>query len=319
MNLNQLEYLAKIVECGSMNQAAKELYVAQSTLSRSILALEEELGVHLLKRSNQGVSLTSDGTSVYKDIKSILEIVDSAYGKWKKLSIPKDLLEGNIRIIACSLMCKFLVNDVFDSFYESYPKLCLELQENMSVVSAFPDYLYKQNCNIGLNFFTAKEEESVYRYAEMHKMHINILGEDTVGLFLCRDNPLADKDKIYLDDLKNLRFVGDLTSSEFIEDFVPYFNNDYSYRFNRIDTWIQIVERDRASTILAKSNARFINNENIVVRHIEGVDMPYYYYLIYPEKHLLSVAEEKMIEIIQEYFSGKHRFLGEIDLQEDKK
>lgn len=312
MKLNQLEYLAKIVECGSMNQAARELYVSQSTLSRSILSLEEELGIRLLKRSNQGIFLTSDGENVYKDIQAILEITNSAYEKWKKLSTPKELLEGNVRVIACSLMCKILVNDVFDSFYESYPKLRLELEENISLISSFPDYLYKHNCNIGLNFFTNKEEETIYHYAEMHKMHINILGKDTLGLFLCKDNPLACKNKIYIDDLKNLRFVGAFTSSEFTEDFVKYFNNDYSYRFSSLDTWIQIVERDRASTILAKSNARFIHNENIVVRHIEDVDIPYYYYLIYPEKHLLSVAEEKMIEIIQEYFSGKHWFSDEI-------
>lgn len=306
MKLNQLEYFSKIVEYGSMNQAARNLFISQSALSRSILTLEEELGVQLLKRSNQGISLTNDGQTVYEDIKSILEIIDSTREKWRNLSTSKDFLEGNIHIMACSLMCKVLVNNIFDNFYELYPKLRLELQENMSVISLFPDHLYKNNCNIGLNFFTAKDKDTVYHYADMHKMHIDILAEDTLGLFLSKENALAYSEKIYLKDLKALRFVGDLTSNEFTSDFIQYFNNDCPYRFNKLDTWISIVGRNRAATILTKGNAQFIENENIIVRHIEDVNLCYYYYLIYPEKYLLSVAEEKMIEIIREYFSNKN-------------
>ena len=43
MTIQQCKYVLKIAECGSFNEAAKQLFVAQSTLSVSVKSLEDEL------------------------------------------------------------------------------------------------------------------------------------------------------------------------------------------------------------------------------------------------------------------------------------
>ena len=58
MTLTQINYVIKIVECGSMNKAAEQLYVAQPSLTGAIKELEKELGFSLFNRSGKGVSLT---------------------------------------------------------------------------------------------------------------------------------------------------------------------------------------------------------------------------------------------------------------------
>lgn len=63
MKMKQLEYLLKIVQCGSISRAAQELFVSQPTLTKSVLSLEEEYGVKLLVRKSRGVELTQEGKS----------------------------------------------------------------------------------------------------------------------------------------------------------------------------------------------------------------------------------------------------------------
>ena len=43
MTLQQLRYVASIAECGSLSKAARELYIAQPSLSKAIAELEKEI------------------------------------------------------------------------------------------------------------------------------------------------------------------------------------------------------------------------------------------------------------------------------------
>ena len=58
MTLTQLKYAITVSEAGSMNQAAKELFISQPSLSLAIRDLEEEIGVELFRRSSRGILLT---------------------------------------------------------------------------------------------------------------------------------------------------------------------------------------------------------------------------------------------------------------------
>ena len=61
MTLTQLKYVITIADTGSMNEAAKLLFISQPSLSLALKELENEIGTELFKRSNRGVVLTPDG------------------------------------------------------------------------------------------------------------------------------------------------------------------------------------------------------------------------------------------------------------------
>ena len=61
MTLQQLKYAVKVAEKGSINEAAKELYISQPSLSGAIKELESETGVELFRRTNRGVTVTPEG------------------------------------------------------------------------------------------------------------------------------------------------------------------------------------------------------------------------------------------------------------------
>ncbi len=73
MTIQQCKYVLKIQKTGSFNEAAKELFVAQSSLSGSIKLLEGELGIRIFERSKNGVLLTSEGAEFVRYAAQLVE------------------------------------------------------------------------------------------------------------------------------------------------------------------------------------------------------------------------------------------------------
>ena len=61
MTLQQLRYALTIADCGSMNEAAKQLFISQPSLSETMKELETEIGFDIFLRSNRGIMITPDG------------------------------------------------------------------------------------------------------------------------------------------------------------------------------------------------------------------------------------------------------------------
>ena len=83
MTLQQLLYIVKIAETGSLSRAAERLYVAQPSLTASVRELEKEIGVTLFNRTGRGVTLTADGAAFLPYARSVLEQYENlldAYG-----------------------------------------------------------------------------------------------------------------------------------------------------------------------------------------------------------------------------------------------
>lgn len=102
MNVETLKYFQYIAKYKNITQAAKHLYVSQSTLSRHIMSLENELGVKLFERNSKMLALTDAGKMLYADADSFINHMDSlvknvvAAGKGQsgilKITTPKSLV-----------------------------------------------------------------------------------------------------------------------------------------------------------------------------------------------------------------------------------
>ena len=62
MDIRELEYFITVSELNNFTAAAERLHVSQPAISKAIHKLEEELGVHLLDRTQKKVLLTEEGT-----------------------------------------------------------------------------------------------------------------------------------------------------------------------------------------------------------------------------------------------------------------
>ncbi|KAA6001997.1 LysR family transcriptional regulator [Pantoea sp. M_5] len=76
MNLRRLKYFVKIVDIGSLTQAAEVLHIAQPALSQQVATLENELDQQLLIRTKRGVTPTEAGKILYGHARTILRTTE---------------------------------------------------------------------------------------------------------------------------------------------------------------------------------------------------------------------------------------------------
>ncbi len=86
MTLNQLQYFQTVARTENYHLAAEELYISQPSLSRSISALEKELGVLLFEKSGRGIIITKSGRLFLEYVNRILDECQIATYKMKQLS-----------------------------------------------------------------------------------------------------------------------------------------------------------------------------------------------------------------------------------------
>ena len=119
ISLKQLEIFVTIVECGNFTEAGRRLYLAQSTVSSHISALEDALRVSLFRReSKRSIELTADGKRVYeyaKDVVTKCAALESATVG----AIKRELVIG-----ASSAPAKCLLPRQVMRFTRTYPACC---------------------------------------------------------------------------------------------------------------------------------------------------------------------------------------------------
>lgn len=73
MTLQQMRYIIEVAERGSMNEAAKSLFISQPSLTSAIRELEKELSITIFNRSNRGIDLTTEGSEFLGYARQVLE------------------------------------------------------------------------------------------------------------------------------------------------------------------------------------------------------------------------------------------------------
>ena len=73
MTLQPLKYIIGIVNSGSINEAAKRLFISQPSLSKAVRELENELNFEIFRRSSKGISLSLEGTEFLSYARQVVE------------------------------------------------------------------------------------------------------------------------------------------------------------------------------------------------------------------------------------------------------
>jgi LysR family nitrogen assimilation transcriptional regulator len=127
MNFRRLQYFVKIVDVGSLTQAADILHVAQPALSQQIATLEAETRQQLLVRTKRGVTPTAAGTALYRHAQLILRQVEQARADMKSAS---QGLSGAVSVgLAPGTAAADLAVPLLRTVRERHPGIVLYLNE----------------------------------------------------------------------------------------------------------------------------------------------------------------------------------------------
>jgi LysR family nitrogen assimilation transcriptional regulator len=115
MDLRQLRYFVKVVECGNVTRASEALHIAQPAISQQMRNLERDLGMQLLERSVQGVAPTAAGQTLYRHA---IELLRQA-----------ELPQGRVSVAMPSSTARMVAIPLARTIRDRYPGIALELVE----------------------------------------------------------------------------------------------------------------------------------------------------------------------------------------------
>ena len=123
-NLSSYRIFYTVANTGNISKAAKELYISQPAISKSIQKLEESVSCKLFSRSSRGVVLTDEGKLLYEHVSEAFETLTMGEEKLKR-SI--ELGVGHLKIGVSSTLCKYLLLPYLKEFIRQNPHISISI------------------------------------------------------------------------------------------------------------------------------------------------------------------------------------------------
>ncbi|SDC22462.1 DNA-binding transcriptional regulator, LysR family [Paenibacillus sp. UNCCL117] len=193
MEFRQLQYFVKVARKQHVTQAAEELHVAQSAVSRQIHQLEKELGVPLFVQKGRNLQLTPVGKLFLSRAESILSDLERAVSEVHEFMDPE---QGEIRIGFPHSLGIHLLPTVVARFRESHPKVKFRLRQG-TYNSLIRDVMKGE---IDLSFISPLPEKHSHVTGEL------LLQEELFAI-VPQGHALSGQEVIRLEQLKDESFV----------------------------------------------------------------------------------------------------------------
>ncbi len=176
MELRQLRAFTKAAETLNFTEAAKALYVTQSSFSQSIKMLEEELNVTLFHRNSHEVSLSQAGMELLPFARQTLQQADNCKNRMN------DLLKLRVGTLNVGVTHSFslLMNETIMLFLKTYPGIKLNIYYKTM------DELMEMLTRRALDFVLSFKPSDNYPQIESH-----MLFDDCLSAIVTKDHPLA--------------------------------------------------------------------------------------------------------------------------------
>lgn len=195
MNLDLLRSFFAVVEHGSLNQAAERLRVSQSTLTRQMQALEQEIGGALLERGPGGVALTATGRLLLDRMKPLLTEFDAALGEVRKRARGKS---SALRIgYMPSASARFL-HPALSALRRTHPTI------KVTLVDLSPGEQIEALREGGIDLAFLRDPGTFLR----REFYVRRLASLPIIVALADTHPRAGEKAIRLEDLRTDLFVG---------------------------------------------------------------------------------------------------------------
>ncbi len=294
MKTERLDEFIVLSEKKRFSEAADELYISQSTLSRHIQELEDELGVELFDRNSKGVNLSYFGEILLPYAQKIIHLSDEMI---KTFENAKKQYNSTVRIgVVRNWMYTEFANVIWD-FGSANKELRIDIRQ-------CPDLELK-------SLMESKEISIAFARELMENRSIDDFSrlpfsKDEVHCLIPKDDPLVAKSAIRMEDLRGHTFMlhNEKSILHLIEnDVIESCGYEVSYSYRGVDLYetIAMFEGNVSVSLVFGSN---LLNESMKETHvIRSFDPPIYTCtnLVY-NKNILNPAEEQFISFCKKRF-----------------
>lgn len=287
MDAKQLSYFLAIAEEKSFSKAAKRCFISQQALSKTVINLENELNCSLFVRESTGVELTEQGRKLRKHAIAYL-----SYHK-KIMDEMMEKEENQERIFTLGYatgMLQQFPNDFLSKFVMKYPNI------QFKVVS-YPDDSYNRslrNYELDVSFCSMIPNPQTVKilYHFTHKAF----------LLVSKNHPLAKKEKISMEDLRNLDFItmnNDTELNENVDEVFKQFKfkNQICISPSEYDLCYQMLLTGKYASLYATHYKD--PQHQLIKKEVEDLDIDYHFYLITQEDTIVTPIMQELIESVK--------------------
>lgn len=192
MELRQLKYFVKSAEYLNFSEAAKHLFITQSTLSQQIKQLEFELGFTLFLRNSRHIVLTEAGEEF---LPYALKTIQDAEDGVQRLYDLQHVKTGTLRVGVTYSLSTVLTEGVLE-FMKVYPDIKLEI--------------YYKTVNELLHLLQERKLDFILSYeplTDTPDVDSMPLFENALSVVVNNDHPLSARKRLSLSELQNCRLV----------------------------------------------------------------------------------------------------------------
>ena len=195
MTLQQLKYAVTVADSGSMNEAAKRLFISQPGLSGMIRELEDELGIDIFLRSNRGITITPEGE----------EFLGYARQVCQQYSLLEDRYTGNhgkkhfsVSMQHYSFAVKAFVETVKQAGMEEY-EFAVHETRTYEIIENVKNF----KSELGVIYINDFNRQVITKLLNENGLEFTPLFECNTYVYLWSGHPLANKEIINFDQLQD--------------------------------------------------------------------------------------------------------------------
>ncbi|MBW4838579.1 MAG: LysR family transcriptional regulator [Paenibacillaceae bacterium] len=290
MDIRQMQVLIEVARQRSFTKAAEVMYITQPTISKTIKAMEEELGVVLFDRVGKKIELTDAGRIIATQAQ---QIVTSFQNLTAELDDLRNLKKGHLRIGLPPMVGASFFPKVIGEFHQRYPDITIQLFEDgakkveQDVAGGLLD--------VGVVVLpTVEAELSCFPFVE-----------EKLNLVVHPSHPLAARESADLAELSQDGFV------LFREDFTLHdriigecakagFQPHVIYESSQWDLISEMVAVGLGITLLPETICREIDDEGVRIIPLVKPVIPWKLGIVWRDDRYQSFATREWIRFAQE-------------------
>ncbi|MGT2637932.1 LysR family transcriptional regulator [Streptococcus ratti] len=296
MRIQQLYYIIKIVETGSMNEAAKQLFITQPSLSNAVRDLEREMGIEIFIRNPKGITLTKDGVEFLSYARQVVEQTALLEERYKSQGHTRELFSVSAQHYA------FVVN-AFVSLLKETDMTRYELFLRETRTYEIIDDVKNFRSEIGVLFLNSYNHDVLTKMFDDNHLTYTNLFKARPHIFVSKSNPLADRKIVSMSDLEDFPYLsydqGIHNSFYFSEEIMSQIPHKKSIVVSDRATLFNLMIGLDGYTIATGILNSNLNGDNIVSIPLDVDDEIDIIYLKH-EKANLSKMGEKFIDYLLE-------------------
>lgn len=279
-----------------MNEAAKQLFITQPSLSNAVRDLEREMGIEIFIRNPKGITLTKDGVEFLSYARQVVEQTALLEERYKSQNATRELFSVSAQHYA------FVVN-AFVSLLKETDMTRYELFLRETRTWEIIDDVKNFRSEIGVLFLNSYNRDVLTKMFDDNHLTYTSLFKAHPHIFVSKSNPLAHKKSVAISDLEDFPYLsydqGIHNSFYFSEEIMSQIHHKKSIVVSDRATLFNLLIGLDGYTIATGILNSNLNGNNIVSIPLDVDDVIDIVYLKH-EKANLSKMGEKFIDYLLE-------------------